>query len=484
MEQRTKGSPPQRERTVKIDVHTEQVVLAAMLVDAATRKRLVRALPSDRWQVPAHRAAVIALEELERRHVAYDPAALKRLFPDVDVDYLAQLVEARPEVPPDLAHYVEVVRWDALRAETMRGPIALLIEALADPLTEQPKAISLARAVGASFGAWRERGRIAQPAEVLSKMGTDLRARAQGQGIFPYGIPGLDLHQDEQGQARLIPAAKPGKVTIITGTSGGGKSTLACRIALGQARQKRRVAFGAWEMTAEESLELLAVMSLAEEGAPVSRKALQTGADEVMIALVEARAAEINRIVRFIPNPFQRAGKETNGENLDLIQHIIEDLGADVFIADLWERCLVDDNPSEIQQALYRQQAICETTKCHGILLQQQRLKDIEGRADKRPTREGIKGTSAWVDIADTILGVYRPAQWKAVPDDLIVVDVLKQRYAPWPLSVELEWDPDRAWFGAGTSVPYDQPSGREGGSEIDTFTGGGGKRGKGRHHG
>ncbi len=481
--------PPRREQVVKIDVHTEQVVLAAMLVDSDARRRLVRALPAERWQVPEHKAAVIALAELERRKVAYDPAAVKRLFPEMDVGYLVQLAGERPEAPKDLEHYVEGVRWDAMRADAVRGPIALLLEALADPLAEPAKVRGLARAVGDTFGAWRDKARVLAPGDVHAQLVKELRARAAGQAIYPYGIAGLDDYQDEDGRPRLIPGCKPGKVTILTGTSGSGKSTLACRIALGQARRKRRVLYGAWEMTAAESTELLAVMSLAEEGVDVSRTLLQTGADklrpdqrerlQVMTEAVLERAEQIGRYVRFVPNPFQRAGKESNGENLDIIQHLIEDLGADVFIADLWERCLVDDDPSEIQQALYRQQAICEATGCHGLLLQQQRLKDVEARADRRPTREGIKGTSAWVDIGDAILGSYRPSQWKAVPDDLMVVDVLKQRYAPWPLSVELAWDPDRAWFGNGTSVPYDQPSGREGPSEIDAFTSG--KKGRGR---
>jgi archaellum biogenesis ATPase FlaH len=474
------SKPPGREHVVRIDPATEQVVLAAMLADADVRRRIVRSIPPDRWQVPAHKAAVAALAELERRQVAYDPAAVRRLFPDVDTAYLAELYGSRPEVPADLEHYVEGVRWDGLRADAVRGPIASLLEALVDPLTEPARAKSLARAVGEMFGAWKDVARVLPPRDVHAALSRELRERAAGRAVFPYGIPGLDVYQDEPREPyRLIPAARPGKVTIITGTSGSGKSTLACRIALGQARQRRRTIFGAWEMTANESLELLAVMSLAEEGIEVSRTRLQTGAPEEMIAAVEERAEQIGRWVRFVPNPFQKGGKaETNDRNLDIIRSLIEDTGADVFIADLWDRCLVDDDPSEIQQALWRQQKICDETRCHGILLQQQRLKDVEQRADKRPTREGIKGTSAWVDVGDTILGAYRPAQWKAVPDDLIVVDVLKQRHAPWPLSVELEWDPDRAWFGRGTSVPYDQPSGREDPGGIDGFLGDGGKKG------
>jgi archaellum biogenesis ATPase FlaH len=473
-------------------VHTEQVVLAAMLVDASTRRRLVRVLPPERWQVPEHRAAVVALAEIDRRKVAYDPAAVKRLFPDVDVDYLAQLTAVRPDVPVDLAHYVEGVRWDALRAEAMRGPIADLIAALVDPQSDPAKVKSLARGIGQTFDAWRDDARILDPEDVYAQMCAELDARLEGHGLYPYGLDAIDVYQDEDGlPPRLIPGMKPGKITIVTGTPGSGKSTLACRIALGQIRRKRRVLYGAWEMTGPESLELLAVMSLAEQGERVSRKALQTGKGtgvEEMMAAVKARAKQIAPFCRFVRNPFQRGqaeDKKSNDRNLDIIQHLIEEVGADVLIADLWERCLVDEEMDAVKRALFDQQKICEETKCHGVLLHQQR-KGAAGGADPRPTAAALRGTGAWWDIGDTILGCFRPGQWKAVPDDLVVVDVLKQRWAPWPLSIEVEFDPDRAWFGKGTSVPYDQPGGGGGSDEMDGFLSGGGKRGGGkrRHHG
>ena len=480
---RKPGPPPKpNDRVVKVQVETEQVVLAAMLVDAATRRKLLRALPLDRWQVAQHKPIVVALAELDRRSIEYDPAALKRLFPDVDVEYLAELAAARPTVPENLQHYVQGVLWDATRVDAVQGPIASILEALADPLSDPGKIRGLARAVADAFGAWREKARVIPAEQVADDLEAELRARAAGQAVYPFGIPGIDLYQDEPNTPpRLIPAAKPGKITCITGTSGSGKSTMACRIALGQARQKRRTLYGAWEMTHTESIELLAVMSLAEEGVDVSRRKLMTGtADEAMIAAAAKRGRQIAPFVRFVPNPFQRGTKgETNDGNLGIIQTLIEDMGADVFIADLWDRCLVETEPDDVRAALFRQQQICDATKCHGILLQQQRSKDIETRADKRPTREGIIGSGAWVDIADTILGCYRPAQWKAIPDDIVVVDVLKQRHAPWPLSVEVEWDPDRAFFGAGVSVAYDQPGGREGPSDFDSFTGSGGKKGR-----
>ena len=77
------------------------------------------------------------------------------------------------------------------------------------------------------------------------------------------------------------------------------------------------------------------------------------------------------------------------------------------------------------------------------VLVQQQKLKEVEQRDDKRPTRDTIKGSSAWVDVADTILGVNLPSLWKAVPEDMLEIIVLKQRYGRWPLLMEAEWQPD-----------------------------------------
>jgi archaellum biogenesis ATPase FlaH len=468
--------PPKggREQVVRIDPAGERVVLAAMLASSATRRKILRDLPIDRWQVPAHRAALAALSELERRGIAYDEAALKRLFPDMDASYLRELAEERPGDADDLAHYVETVRWDAARADVVRGPLAEFLAAIADPLAEPGKVRQLARSIGDGFAHWREKSRLWGIDEVVKALGEELDARLAGRAVYPYGIDGLDYYQDEDSRARLVPGARPGTITILTGTPGSGKSTTACRFALGQARLKRRVLYGAWEMGGPESLELLAVMSLADEGLDVSRTKLQTGKGEgvaEMVARVKERSKQIARFVRFVKNPFDRQSpKASNSQNLDRVRALIEDMGADVFIADLWERCLVDEQVDEVKQALVYTQELCSRTRCHGVLLHQQR-KESGQRLEPRPTAQGLRGTSAWWDIGDTILGVFRPAQWKAMPDEVVVFDVLKQRYAPYPLSVEVEWDPDRAWFGKGISVPYDQPGmGKE--TDLEMFTG------------
>jgi hypothetical protein len=177
-------------------------------------------------------------------------------------------------------------------------------------------------------------------------------------------------------------------------------------------------------------------------------------------ALLRERMGTISRRIRFLANPFRRrpGEKRSNERNLDILQGYIADSGCEVFVGDLWKRCLCSIEPDDEEEALIRQQAMVEELRVHAILIQQQRLKDIEQRPDKRPTREGIKGSSAWVEIPDTILGVHRPFLFKRVEDNKLEVFVLKQRYGRWPLGIEFDWDPDLGIIRGGRHIEYDRP--------------------------
>jgi hypothetical protein len=270
-----------------------------------------------------------------------------------------------------------------------------------------------------------------------------------------------------------------------------GKTTAAMRMSLGIARQRRRVLYGAFEMGPGVTLELLACLSLGW-----SRERLMNGhtqdveapprtpmAAREQVAL-EERCHAIHPWIRMMRNPFraQRGGeKRSNEHNLAVLHEHVVDSGCEVFVADLWKRCLVDARPEAEEDALYQQQAMAEQTRTHHILLQQQRLKDVEMRPDKRPTREGIKGSAAWVEVADTIIGWHLPAAWKAVADDKIEAFILKQRYGRWPLGVEFDWSGEHGSIAGGTSIEYkhaeEQGTGVFGGEFKAPTLGGGDKR-------
>lgn len=470
------------------DPINEQVLLAAAIVDQPTRVKLIALVPADSFFGKGHAAAWTGLAEIERRGLSYDPATLKQLTAgDADVDYLESLVRDRPEVPPNLMHHVDMLRWDRSRIESARGPLAALIESLRDKAANPERVKALAQQVGAAFNSAGNGTGLRDPVE-LSRQTTQARhERRQGQPCFPFGLEGVD---HDGITWRLVPGMAPKKITLLVGASGSGKSTVAMRMALAQEKAERRVLMGAWENGSDVTLEAMAAMSL-----DISLGRLRIGdlTNEEDLALTREQDRLLER-VRFFDHPaacnsaqFRSAmankkSYERNDVSLQMVSARIAETGADVFIGDLWERVLRTSDPSEEKDVLFATQDLMKATKCHALLLHQFKKADSNQPVDsKRPTREAIRGSSAWVDVPDTILGVYRQALDKNVADEEMEVLVLKQRYGVWPLAFTCKWDGDKGNLWGGRQIEYP----RAGTGAVDTFLEGGytgmGKRGGGR---
>jgi replicative DNA helicase len=470
------------------DVVGEQVILAAVIADwdGEGAKLLDRHHP-DLLSDPRHRAAFAALRTMRQRRLEFDWATLQRVAGDSDVSgYLQGIVEARPDPAVDLAFYIGNAEWDRKIAQVASGPLPALIEAMrsrGDPERSRALARSVADALQGGGGQWFHDGD-----EIVRAAMGEIRDRISGHASYPFGIPGLDIDQ-ETGKRRLIPGAAPGQITVVTGVPGSGKSTLTANLVLGLARQGRRILYGAWEMNGHRTLELLACISLGWSRSRLIEGARQVGTDEEghpivrglwseeELARLEQTMHALSGAITFMRNPFRRGralrgerrGKdwEANDRNLDVIHEHIADSGCDVFVGDLWKRCLKVDSFEEEESALLRQQAMLEELQVHAILPQQQRSKDIEQRTDKRPTREGVKGSGAWTEVADNMFAVHRPAQWKRLIDDKIEVGILKQRYGLWPLAVQLDWDGDTGAITGGRSCEWDASQSDDG---LDGF--------------
>lgn len=480
------------------DTANESSIVAAAYVDAKVRSTLLMRLVPDHFQQREHRDLWVVFQEAERRKLLLDLALIEQLGTPELRAYMGELAEIRPDPPANLAYHIQNVLWDHARVAAVRGPIPAFIEALRDPKSEPERVRALARSIGQSFDGYEDRKYLLDGDELVRDQMKEIEARVAGRACFPYGIRGLDFYNDEiefksPGEAeglqelrpkkkrRMLPGAAPGQVTVVTGVSGGGKTTVTAHLVLGIAfpgwregdfvTPGRVVLYGAWEMRGGMTLELLACISLSW-----SRSELVSGDAGPIVtpegrAAINARMALIKSRVRFLANPFRRRGGEkgSNERNLDIVQGYIADSGAEVFVGDLWKRCLCRTEPDEEEEALIRQQAMVEELGVHAILLQQQRFKDIENRPDKRPTREGIKGTGAWVEIADTIIGVHRPALFKRMADATLEVFVLKQRYGRWPLGIEFGWEPDSGMITGGKAIDYDRPGEQ---NEVDRALG------------
>ena len=466
-------------KTVEIitDVVNEQAVIAATIADwGGETSKLLDRLQPDTFLAEEHRAAWAALQELHRRRLQYDPAALKRfLGPKCDARYVEQLAGLRPDPlgEQDLQHFVDGMLWDRQRAGAVTGPIGALLEALHDPKSDRERVRALARHVGECFAGSGGRGQyLHDGTELVRQEMVEVRKAVAGRASYPYGIEGLDVDL-VTGEPRLLPGSIPGQVTVVTAVPGSGKSTAAMRMTLGISRKRRRVLYGAFEMGAGCTLKILACMSLGWSRARLLKgytQDVEAPPKTPMRALeqiaLEERMHAIHPWVTFMRGDlFRTPGvKRSNARNLDIMHQAIVDSGCEVFVADLWKRCLVDAKPEAEEDALYQQQEMAKSTHTHHVLLQQQRAKDVEARPDKRPTREGIKGSGAWFEVADTIIGTHLPHLWKAIAADKIEVLVLKQRYGEWPLGVEFDWSGEHGSITGGVGIEYKHPEERSDG--------------------
>lgn len=425
------------------DSYNEQVLLAAMINDVEARAHILSQTRASLFLGDKHAAIFEAIAEAHRKGQAFDAQTLRHIGgSDVDPRYVDQIVGVHPKAPPTLASHLEALKWDAARVRAVEGPLAALHTALQDPRADPQRVLALARQVPAALTGHGQRQFMYDPNVLVSQTITDLRRRATGQAVYQYGIPGLDNYDD--GTPRMTPGTKPGEITVVTAVSGSGKSTALARMALGMAKQKRRILFGAWEMKAHLTLEIIAAMSL---GWP-RRKLITGSVDGAEIQQLEDEMRRLARFIKFWKFPWGRdqgARPRSNDEMLDKIHGYIADSGCEVAIFDLLHRAFVDRRIDAEELALERIQVIADETQVHLMAAHQQRLKDIEKRDNKRPTREGMKGTSSWVDVADTIIGVHLPALWKPIPNDSIELLVLKQRNGKWPQAIQFDWDPDFA---------------------------------------
>jgi len=215
---------PQERPAVEIphDVTNEQVLLAAALVDEGARAALVPKLSPDLFVEPSHAAVWQAMRQMRQRRVGFSMSTLHQACAGrAEMEYLESLRLQYPEPPASLEHHASILRWDAVRADAVQGPVADLLRALRDPLAPRERVRALARQVAQVFDQATDRQFMRDPVVLAREHAEEMRQRS----VWPYGIDGLDV--DEEGRHRLVPGAAPKKVTILTGVSGAAKSVLA-----------------------------------------------------------------------------------------------------------------------------------------------------------------------------------------------------------------------------------------------------------------
>lgn len=442
------------------DAANEALVLRAAIAlskdDRARFRAIVHSIGEDEFLVGAHCAMWRVLRTIADSNLEFTTATAVQLLAaepsQLESEHLTEL-EATAAVPANLEWHVKTLRWDATRARVLKGGLVELVQDLSDPRVTTERAMTSARSVVRALEGGAGRRFIHRRDERAATYKSELARRREKGNFYPCGFPAVD--------ARLSEGFMPGNTAVITGLSGSGKSTFAARLAINLARLGRKPLICAWEMGSTSTLDVLVSMLT---GIALDDVIKGSYSDENWHRL-ERAADWVNKKIMFMENAFfgqvavssdgKRQQRRSNDRNLDILEGYIAESGCDAIVMDLWDRILADQSPEAVTEALYRQQNMHREYGVHGTLLVQLRLKDVERRADKRPTRESIKGVSTFVEVPDLIFGVHRDAQFKDVPDDTLELICMKQRKGRSNWAVQFGWDGATSQITGGVEVAY-----------------------------
>lgn len=439
------------------DTTNEIVVMGSVVNDEKARKKYIN-LPSDYFHGPGHAEMWAGIQELFQRGLEYDPETMRTIVGDkFDVDKLDAIVKQTPTPPANLSHHISLLRWDKTRYEVAKGILPLLIDALRDNTTDAERVMSLAKQVGQAFTGASDLRYIRTAESVVRAHSHELTARREGRALYPFGFPGLDRYTEEhpewkisKGDPRMVPGVAPGGTTALTGLSGAGKTTWTANFLIKQAKLKRKTLWAAWEQTSEMSLEKTAAISLGLGLSDVMAGRYTTEEQKE----IESEMLRLGEYLTFFELPFGRVRGEKNerfnDKNLDVIHQYVAESGCDIFIADVFKYALNETRPEDESRAIKRMNAIGRDCRSHMMLVHHLNLKEVEGRQDKRPTRDVVMGSSGWINDLDTVLALHCPGLFGGA-EDKMEVHILKQRFGRWGHAVEFDWDPAHGYI-EGTS--------------------------------
>ena len=425
---------------LKYSLKHEKIVLGTMLRDKDSLKHLVLSLNSSEFHSDVHKMIFAGLETLVESKLDYTTPTLLTLLPD-DTDwggkeYLEEIEKMGDTTNVD--HHVQRMRWDQARVDVYEHTLPELVAELKDPRSDMDEAIAIGIRVGDRLRESRGDQWKATGKGLSSKYSASLRARQTGVTFRSSGYKAIDKN--------LVSGFASGKLTVVCGAPSSGKSSFALNVARRQAGTWK-IGILPWESGIRDALDIISSSKLKiplekfEKLAHMMTVEEQDAVDDYIANLLDD-----DKIAFLKPPPrsvMEGRPWEVNNRVLDWVESELDKWDRDHILWDLFEKRLIDTSPQAIVNALNRVQEMIAVDRLnlHMTLLHQLNLKEVERREDQRPTRDSLKGSSAYIEVPDLVLGMYRPAVYDpGVQDNIIEIICLKQRKGPWPWKVICKW--------------------------------------------
>ena len=406
--------------TVQYDIENERAVIVAALRDPEARRIVTGAASPDDFLGGRFRAIFRALQECQRKDLEPDKDAIAVHCGGEDfggLEYLGRLLELEP--PKNLEYHLSRLRRDAARARLSKRVLPDLEKMLLDRGIEYEECL---RALVEATDMLRIRSGGQE--NVADLWSAHLDRRCSGEVRFQsVGYPELDKV--------LIDGYAKGEVSLIAARTGNGKTTVVAdtvRRLLTQ-RRKPRICVLPLEIGQLRFLDKL-VSSATEVPSLKLRKEpedLTLAERERLKKVVRKMAGTDDRLV-VLDNPFFKLPEWNNQTAMSTLEGILAEGKYDIVFIDLFQRCLTDIRPGQIETSLVRVQHLAKQYDVHLCLVHQISRK-VEERKDKRPNLSDLKGSGGYEEIPDLVLLLHRPKAYKRFrPNDEVEFQVAKQR--------------------------------------------------------
>lgn len=448
---------------IEVDLANERVVLATMIKSPAIRRRLSTSVAASEFGDPRHAVVFRVLGSMVKGGLEYSEDTVEDLAGGDDyggVAYLRALVEDY-EVSPNVDHHVSRLRIDAAKLAVLADDIPAAVEAATDPKGDPVVLSRILR--GAALRVERtSRSFDLRGKPLRDAYYDDLRLRA----IVGDVVEGTGFARFDHGMTRGF---VPGLSTIV-GRPGHGKTTwLANVVRMRTARGKATYVCG-WEMVRADYLDMLVAQETGIPGVDLGRRVAQFSEQERASIVAAVEKFTDRDLLAIEGNPFPSLPKaekhwDVNARNLDYLEGVVvrESGRYPLFAIDVVGKLLADRRPDAISEALVRIREIAISAGVHIMLLHHMN----RDSAESRPTLEGIKGSGAFEEESDIIIGIDRPIL-RASParrrkmSDVLDAHMLKQRKGPAPFAVRYRFDGPRYLLTDETEIDFAMLDGGE----------------------
>ncbi len=420
---------------IDVNVENEQIVLGAILNDHETFLREVPKLSEDLFNLDIHKDLFNALKELLKRGAKYAADSVTQLTAErVKLKYLNDLEENFGKLAEEnIKLHIEYLKTGSVKFQVAE-PFSRLFDSLDDPHT------SLEESETAAL-------------EILSKLregsSKDDRVRS-GTKLFEEWYS--DLEEVQSGRSKnfcdtfftaldnnLYEGLRPGKIVVVAGRPGMGKSTFCSNLTLRLERNGKKVLSAPIEAGTESVVEQMTCCK-----SRVSAEKLIKTPDE----LTDKEMFDIKRASRSIL-------KSKNIIFCDKLSSISElEMMAEQYdfqyaILDLFEYLLRGDmDPAAVTQELRRLKALSIRRGFASVVVHQ--IRRTKSKKSIRPKLHELKNSGGYEEVADLVLLLHRSAYYN--PDDeedIMEVAIAKQRRGPQNVSVAFKFHPDICRIGA-----------------------------------